>query len=325
MKAIVNTGPGRLEMLERPLPTPGLGQVRIHTAACGVCATDLHMIAGWARTPFGAIPGHEWAGVVDAAGPNADAGLVGRPCVAENVLADGGEVGFEHPGGYAQYLLTEAANLQLLPDDFPLALAALAEPLAVAVRAVRRLAVDRQPSPGPALLLGDGPLGLLILCLLKQAGITRIVCVGGRAERLALAAEIGASAAINYHEANDLASAIRRAAGGAIPLMVEASGSAAALAAGLACLTHDARAVVAGDYGDAPASFRWNDLLHREITLTGSNASAGAWPEAARLLAEGQLPLARLVTHRLPAARYEEALALTSGHRGDVVKVVMEW
>jgi 2-desacetyl-2-hydroxyethyl bacteriochlorophyllide A dehydrogenase len=324
MKAIVNTGPGRLEMVERALPMPGPGQVRIRTQVCGVCATDLRMIAGWTRTPWGAIPGHEWAGTVDAVGAGVDIARVGRHCVAENVLADGGEVGFEHPGGYAQYLLTEAANLQLLPDHVPLNLAALAEPLAVAIRAVRRLDVAAAPAPSPALLLGDGPLGLLILCLLRWAGVEQVICVGGRAERLALAAELGAAATINYHETPDLTAAIQQTVGAA-PLMVEASGSAAALAAGLACLGHGGRAVVAGDYDQARAAFRWNDLLHREITLAGSNASADAWPAAARLLASGKLPLARLVTHCLPAAQFEEAVALAASHRGDVVKVVMEW
>ena len=59
---------------------------------------------------------------------------MGQPCVAENVLADGGEVGFEHPGGYGQYLLTEARNVHPLPEDFPPTTAALIEPLAVCVR-----------------------------------------------------------------------------------------------------------------------------------------------------------------------------------------------
>ena len=86
MKAIVNTAPGRVEWQDCPMPEPGPGQVRIRTAACGVCATDLAMIAGWQRTGFPAIPGHEWSGMVDAVGPGVDCALLGKPCVAENVL-----------------------------------------------------------------------------------------------------------------------------------------------------------------------------------------------------------------------------------------------
>jgi hypothetical protein len=155
MKAIVNTAAGRVQWQDWPLPEPGPGQVRIRTAACGVCATDLHMIAGWQRTSFPAIPGHEWSGTVDAVGSEADRALLGRCCVAENVLADGGEVGFEHAGGYGQYFLTEAKNVYPLPDEFPPAVAALIEPLAVCVRALRRLRLEDR---GWALVLGDGPI-----------------------------------------------------------------------------------------------------------------------------------------------------------------------
>jgi len=139
MKAIVNTAADCLEMLDYPLPGPGPGEVRIKTFSCGICATDLAMIAGWDRTGFPAIPGHEWSGTVDALGEGVDGSLRGRRCVAENVLSDGGEVGFEHPGGYGEYFLTEASKVRVLPDDFPLVSAVLIEPLAVSVRGMRRL------------------------------------------------------------------------------------------------------------------------------------------------------------------------------------------
>ena len=322
MKAIVNTAPGRLEWQDHPTPQPGEGQVRIRTAACGVCATDLEMIAGWDRTGFPAIPGHEWAGVVDAAAPGGDERLIGRACVAENVLADGGEVGFEHPGGYAHYLLTEAANVHPLPEGFPPVSAALIEPLAVCVRAMRRLAMH---SGEAALVLGDGPIGLLMLVLLKAAGVERVALVGGRPARLAVASELGADAALNYHEAGaDLAQAVAASCGERWPNVIEASGSSAALAAGLALAAHEGKVLLIGDYVDARAEFRWNRMLHGELELIGSNASAGAWGEAVRLAVEGAVPLARLVSRRLPAASFAEAVDLARTDR-DVIKVVMEW
>ncbi|MBE3133428.1 MAG: hypothetical protein IMZ55_08130, partial [Acidobacteria bacterium] len=83
--------------------------------------------------------------------------------------------------------------------------------------------------------------------------------------------------------------------------------------------------LVVGDYGPARAEFPWNRLLHRELTLVGSNASAGAWPEAVRLASDGGLPLGRLVSARMPAERFAEAVALVRSRRDDVVKVVLEW
>ena len=323
MKAIVNIGPGQLAWQDWPLPQPGAGQVRIRTGACAICATDLQMIAGWQRTGFPAIPGHEWSGTVDAAGVGMDPGLVGRRCVAENVLSDGGEVGFEHPGGYAAYLLTEARNVQVLPPDFPLAAAALVEPLAVTVRGMRRMRLEDKRR---ALVFGDGPIGLLILMLLRRAGVEDVLLVGGRPQRLALAQELGAGRVLNYHEAGgDLAAAVRRAGGGPFSNVVEASGSAAAIQACLDVVTRCGRILVLGDYAGAQAGFAWNRLLLQEIELIGSNASAGAWPEAVRIATEGQLPLARLVTHRLPAARFAEGVELMRGHHAGVIKVILEW
>jgi threonine dehydrogenase-like Zn-dependent dehydrogenase len=338
MKAIANTGPNQLEMLEIPLPEPGPGQVRIRTGACGICATDLQMIAGWPGTrprtgfrgeEFPGVPGHEWAGHVDALGAGVTADWFGRRCVAENVLSDGGEVGFEHPGGYGQYFLTEAANLHALPDDFPLATAALIEPLAVCARARRRLRLPGSAADLPVLILGDGPIGLLMLMLLRREGMQLLYLLGGRAQRLGLACQLGASLAINYHTIEDnLAAGVLQATAetsfqGAFAVVVEASGSPAAMQASLQLAAPGGRIGVLGDYGAARADFTWNHLLHREIELIGSNASASAWPEAVSL-AVGGLPLDRLISHRLPAERFQDGLALAR-QRGAAIKVILEW
>ena len=215
MKAIVNTAAGRVEWQDWPMPEPGPGQVRIRTAACGVCVTDLAMIAGWQRTGFPAIPGHEWSGMVDCVGPGADRALLGKPCVAENVLSDGKEVGFEHPGGYGQYFLTEANNVYPLPVDFPPAVAALIEPLAVCVHASRRLRLEDCRS---ALILGDGTIGLLMLFVLKAMKVQQVAFLGGRAARLSLARDVAACTVLNYHEAGpDLSKAVMALPGSALP------------------------------------------------------------------------------------------------------------
>lgn len=324
MKAIVNTGPDKLELREVPTPRPGPGQALIKTAACGICATELQMIAGWDRTGFPAVPGHEWAGVVESVGPGGAVEIVGRSCVAENVLADGGEVGFEHPGGYGAYLVTDVKNLQFLKPDFPPATAALVEPLAVCVRGMRRLRVERART---AAVLGDGPIGLISLMLLRRAGAGRVVLAGGRSNRLALAAGLGADGTVNYHSAgSNMAEAMRRAGGGsAFALVLETSGSAAAFKTAFDIAAPAARILVLGDYGACCADFAWNTVLHKELEIIGSNASAEAWPEAVGIAQEKDFPLARLITHRLPANRFEEGIALMRNRDSGVIKVVLEW
>jgi 2-desacetyl-2-hydroxyethyl bacteriochlorophyllide A dehydrogenase len=323
MKAIVNTSPGKLVLQDWPLPQPGAGQVCVKTGACGICTTDLKMIAGWQRTGFPAIPGHEWAGTVSAVGAGVASHIVGSRCVAENVLSDGGEVGFEYPGGYGAYLLTEVRNIHLLPPSLPLAVATLIEPLAVAVRAVRRL---RMKDKSSALVFGDGPIGLLMLMLLRRADVADVVLVGGRPSRLALARDLGATTTLNYHQVTgELASAVRRVHDKSFPNVIEASGSNAAMRASLRLVASRGRIVIMGDYDDARANFQWNYLLHQEIELAGSNASAKAWPESVRLAVGGELPLARLITHRMPASRFAEGIDLVRSGSGEVIKVVLEW
>ena len=280
------------------------------------------MIAGWQRTGFPAIPGHEWSGIVDALGPDVDRKWLSQPCVADNVLSDGGEVGFEHSGGYGQYLLTEARNLYPLPPQFPLSTAALIEPLAVCVRALSRLHPQDLDS---ALVLGDGVIGLLMLLLLKARGMRRVAVVGGRPGRLAMARQLGASDILNYHDAgDDLALAIRRLPGAPFPNIAEASGSSVAMHASLKVASKGGRIVVIGDYGPGRADFPWNQILHSELDIIGSNASAGAWPEAVRLATTRALPLDMLVSQCLPAASYAQALDLARRSR-DIVRVVLTW
>ena len=322
MKAIVNTAAHTLEMLEYPLPEPGVGQVRIRTGACGICATDIEMIDGWTRTGYPATPGHEWAGQIDAVGAGVDAALLRRSCVAENVLADGGEVGFEHPGGYGQCLLTEAANIQALPDNFPFATAAMIEPLAVCVRAMNRLG----QASSSALVFGDGPIGLLMTALLSRAGVRDIAVVGGREARLQVARSFGAGQTLNYHNFDgDMAASIRNRTQQAFPIIIEATGNPTALRAGMDIVAREGKCLMIGDYGLSHADFLWNSILLKEITLLGTNASAGAWPEAVRLAVSGEIPLARLVTHRVPATRFMDGMAITRSRKEDVIKVVLDW
>jgi 2-desacetyl-2-hydroxyethyl bacteriochlorophyllide A dehydrogenase len=319
MKAIVNTGASRIEWKEWPKPEPGPDQIRIRTAFCGICATDLEMISGWERTGYPSIPGHEWSGLVDAAGNGVDESIIGRTCVADNILSDGGEVGFEHPGGYGEYFLTEARNIRLLPADFPLDAAALIEPLAVCVRGIKRLGLINRHS---ALIIGDGPLGLLFISLLKLENVQDIVCTGGRPARLEMALSLGADRIVNYH---DDAEGVSKALGNAsFQTIIEASGTASGMKTALNCAARGGKILVVGDYGTNRADFPWNMLLHNELELIGSNAGTDAWDEAVSLAVSCRVPLKRLISASFPVYDFANALR-TAGESREVVKIVLNW
>jgi len=164
-----------------------------------------------------------------------------------------------------------------------------------------------------------------MVILLCKSGVGDVVAVGGRPNRLALAREFGACGTFNYHDAGtDLVAGVTAALGKDFPNVIEASGSAAAMNACLDLAGRGGKVLVIGDYGVARADFPWNRLLHRELELAGSNASAGAWAEAVALAASRALPLDRLITQRFPAASCAEAIGLARTSR-DVIKIVMEW
>lgn len=319
MKAIVNTGANRVEWKEWPKPEPKPGQVRIRTAFCGICATDLEMINGWKRTGYPAIPGHEWSGVVDAVGDGVEKGLRGSSCVADNILSDGGEVGFEHPGGYGEYFLTDIKNIRLLPADFPLDAAALIEPLAVCVRGIKRLRLEDKRS---ALIIGDGPIGLLFVSVLKLENVQGVVCAGGRPSRLEMALSLSATRIVNYHDAaKDIPEAIGKTF---FPIVIEASGTASGMKTALNCTAKGGKILVIGDYGENRADFLWNMLLHNELEIIGTNASADAWDEAVNLAVNRKVPLKRLVSASFPALDFANALQMARESR-EAVKILLDW
>ena len=90
-------------------------------------------------------------------------------------------------------------------------------------------------------------------------------------------------------------------------------------------IRQEGKLIIIGDYAQQHADFQWNTMLIREITLLGSNASAGAWPEAVRLAVQSEVDLSRLITHRLPAEQFAAGMAITRGRAGDVIKVILDW
>jgi len=321
MKAILNTARGELKMAELPDPQPGPEDVRIKTSFCGICASDLEMMDGWSRGKYPQILGHEWSGVVDTCGSAVDRSLLGVPCVAENVLKDGGEVGFEHPGGYGEYFITEADKILPLPKELDMGIAALIEPIAVAVRGLHRL----RPSQGPALILGDGPIGLLMLMLLKHKGVEDITLIGGREARLQLGVELGASRTLNYHQAGpSLTDYVASRDLGKFASIIEASRSAEVIPLASRMARNEARILLIGNYVDVRSVIDLQEFLHKEFELIGSNASAGAWPEAVRIAAEGKHPFGKIISGTFKAEDFEEAME-TARHSRTSVKTLLQW
>ncbi|AYY12536.1 hypothetical protein EF847_07260 [Actinobacteria bacterium YIM 96077] len=358
-RQVVFPGPDRIELDDIDVPAPGADDVLVRIRKVGICATDLHLLAGHIGDPFPLVPGHEFVGEVAALGDRAAAtrGLAaGDPVAVEMLLpcqacprcregrynlcdADdmatglergrqyGVNVGRDVPpglwGGYAQYLIApREAIVHRLPRGLDWNVAVLVEPLAVAYRAVARAAVR----PGESVVvIGPGPVGLLAAAAARSAGAAPVTVAGTRANRLELSRRFGADVTVNAREA-DVRETMIEQTGRLADVAIEVAGSTAAQQEAVTLVRRGGRVVLAGACGaHTTVSFRADDdLLTREIDLLPAFLSAGGFEPAIGLLARGDVPFAELVTHQFPLDDVAGAFKVIEGREGNVVKAVLD-
>jgi len=301
MRAAVYRRPGTVEVTEVPVPEAGSGEVVVEVDHCGVCGTDLHLVLdGWGRPD--SISGHEYTGRVVALGSDVDDWSIGDAVVGGLAQACGtcamcragreplcehrapmGERDFQ--GAFAQYVAAPSAQLLRPPDELDLRHAALVEPLAVALHAFERAPVG---AGARVLVAGAGPIGALIVVLLRGRGDIDVVVSEPSAPRRALAERLGARTC----EPDVLVAPVSPSA---VVVAFECSGKATAMEACLGQLGRTGTLVIIGA-GVDPPSFDSNRILLNELVVTGSCASGPAdFALALELLASDDVPVEDLV------------------------------
>jgi threonine dehydrogenase-like Zn-dependent dehydrogenase len=218
----------------------------------------------------------------------------------------GGGLGTTAPGALAEYVAVNGARCEPLPPGLPADLASLVEPLSCVLHALDRVG----PVLGEdVLVLGSGPVGLLLTALATAAG-ARVDVVDPRAERRAVAPEFGAR--------RTAASADEIAEGG-WSVVADATGHPEAVATGLTHLRRTGRLALLG-IGGASATFPFApfDVVARELTIVGANSVRHTFGRAAALLAAGTIPAARLHGPPLPLTR--AAAAIEAARQGAGLK-----
>jgi len=304
MRSAIHRGPGDVGVEERPVPRPGPGQVLVEVAYCGVCGSDLHiMIEGWGKP--GGVGGHEYSGVVAAVGDGVERWapgdlVVGGPsprCGECRRCREGkpsqcgrrsAAVDHDTGGAFAGYVVTDAGGLVPVPEGMTLRVAALAEPLAVALHGITRAGA----APGDtAMVFGAGPIGALTIAALVAKDIGPVVVVEPGERRRKLAADLGASEVIAPDELETYPPwEPERQSPRAVDLVFECSGKRAAMEAGFHQLRRGGQLVLVGAGMEAPA-FDPNRMILNELTVTGSFIyDADGFDRALELLGSGRLP-----------------------------------
>lgn len=325
-------GPRDFELIDVPEPGVGSGGAVLAVTGAGVCAADRMLWRGdgpWpASYPF--VPGHEVVGrVEDISGDSSHrwgvspGDLVGvevmvpcgrcRLCAIdrENLCRCGAHLGSDLPGGFADRVhVPPAARVHLIPPSVPPRAAALLEPLANAVHAVRRAG----PEPGQdVVVIGLGAVGALVVQVLRAlAPEVRVVAVVNRNDRAALARTFGAERVIVAPPdapAEAMAELAELGGGLGAERVLELSGDPRAAALALRAAGPGGRVCLYGVYRE-PATVDLNQVAEfKELDVVGGHlAPAGAFARAVQLLDTGQVAADAVATDVLPLDRFQEAL-----------------
>jgi L-idonate 5-dehydrogenase len=339
MLGCVIHGQGDLRVAELPVPRPGPGQALVAVRYGGVCGSDLHY---WRHGGVGdfrlrepMVLGHEVVGTVveygaDASGPAPGSAVAVHPatpcgvcpeCAAgrRNICRDtrylGSAARFPHvQGGFAAQVVVPAEQVRALPDGLELRRAALAEPLSVALHAVRRAG---GVAGRHVLVTGAGPIGCLVVAAAEAAGAAHVTVSDLLPEALAYGRIAGAGTVVRADDPDD------RVWPDEVDVAIEASGVAAGLDA---CLRRVRRGGVVVQLGMLPAGhspFAGNLVVSREIELRGAFRFDAEFDEALALLA-GEPAFDGLISAVVPVGDAESAFALAAD-RSRSCKVLLDF
>ena len=333
MPAAIYRGDGRIEVDVVPVPEPQPGELLIEVAGCGICGSDLHLVLEQYARP-GAILGHEWSGTVVAGndvGPGRPLGarVVGnstpgcgvcRPCrrgrpsvCRRRETSDMRDM----RGAFARYVAVPAAHTLVIPDSLDMRAAALAEPTAIAHHAVELAGIEPDDR---VLVTGAGPMGLLIVSVLRARGVRDITVSEPSDLRGRRADAVGAARTVRPEELG------RPRAGGVVPAPVdvafECSGNPVAAAQALDQLDAAGSLVFVGT-GRAPVPVNHNRAIILELQVLGAyNYSAEGFGPALDLLVGGAVPVDLLLeAEDVPLGGVMDAMERLS--RGEIPSKVL--
>ncbi len=343
MKALLLTAPSKLDYVDFPAPAPADDEVVVRVHACGICGSDIH---GWdgstgrRRPPL--IMGHEASGEIVATGPRVTGWRAGDRVTFDSTISCGacrfcaeGQVNlcdnrrvvgvapveYRQHGAFAEQLAIPARILYKLPDTLPYDQAAMVEPVSIAVHAVQRTKIA---AGSTAVVIGSGMIGLLVIQALRWAGAKQVVAVDLADNRLELARRLGATHTINSGR-EDAAAIVANLTGGlGADTAFEVVGFTPTLNLALATLKRGGTCVLVGNLSPKTQDFPLQAVVTKEITITGSCASAGEYPLCLDLIARGVIDVKPMIEAVVPLAEgagWFEKLSAKDG--GKYMKVIL--
>lgn len=346
MRAWVLHGPGdfRLETVGEPALSGT--EVLVAVKAAGICGSDVPRICRTGAHVHPLVPGHEFAGIVVRAGAYADAGWLGKrvgvfpliPCNSclpcqrgeYELCRNYSYLGSRRDGGFAEYAAVPVGNLLQLPAGVSFEEAALLEPMAVAVHAMRRA---MPKTSVVAAVCGLGIIGLLLAMFLREAGFRDIFVIGNKECQRQAALKLGLPAD-SYCGSKDPQEASQwlmgHTAGRGVDVFFECVGKNETFSLAVDNTAHGGTVCLVGNpYSDMCLKKRvyWK-ILRRQLTVSGAwNSSftgslGDDWHYVLDRLSGGRIHPACLISHRFPLEGLEQGLGIMRDKTEDYVKVM---
>jgi L-iditol 2-dehydrogenase len=340
MRAFLIEGPGQCGLVEIEEPRPGHGELLIAPAVVGLCGSDLELLTGRRPPPYvryPTIPGHEWAGYVVDSGPGVLGFPPGTAVIAEGIRSCGrcarcaegrnnlcagpyAETGFTHPGALAERLVVPAHLVHPLPADRSIVTAGLLEPAACVATGLLDVGIPRAGSR--LAVVGDGPLGLLAVALLRLTSPRELLLFGARPARLAFGERMGATATMPTPPPDHPE---RVALRGGFDVIVECTDSPAGAAFAIELARRAGSVVLIGISGAHALTLDPDAISLGSLRVQGVfGASRAAWRWLLELYGAGLFAPDALITHRFGLDQVGEAFTALTNLDAGALKVVIE-
>jgi L-iditol 2-dehydrogenase len=331
MKAVVKyeKGKGLIEIREVPEPKIKDDEVLIEVKAVSVCGSDLHIYHDSHPYWPPMILGHEFSGIIADIGKGVIGWKVGDRIVSETRTGSCGicymcQSGFpqiceqKRPygiginGAYTKYLAGPARLLHRLPDNIPFEVGAVIEPTAICVTSIlERSGLQAGES---VVITGPGPIGLLSLAVAKAAG-ARIVGVTGRSLdegiRFKKARELGADFTLNVDQEDPVKKVLEMTNGLGVDILIETSGGGKAIYQAFEMVRRLGRICAIGISGKEEVPIPYDRGIFKALRYDFCFSSSWtAWERTIGLISKGVLPIEKIITHKLPLEKWEEAFHL---------------
>lgn len=316
MKGFVYHAPGQGEVKDLTLRPLKPEEVLVKVAYCGICGTDMNIWRGTDRSASDIVSGHEYCGTVAETGtdvkmfhagdrvtvdPNIPCGTCdpcrkGRINLCEHLKA----LGVDIDGGFAQYCIVPENQLYRIPDQMSLEEAALIEPLACALNGINRVSMDLGDD---VMILGGGPMGLLMLQLAAMKGAGRVLLCERMEGRRKLGKELGADLVVSSLE--DAESAL----GNQPDVVIECIGNPLTQAAAFELVKRGGCVQLFGD-GNMNSSFSIPSMIcyEKELEVTGAALNPFTHRQALKVAASGKIKLKPLISSKIPLEQLKETL-----------------